>query len=197
MKKKYKKLTKRYQTLHFVIGAAFVALIWIVVSMLWPMGKVDGQLIYKYQVNDYVESAYPNAIKNLAKTNIFYKAMSDLNVSVPETDVDAEMETVVKKYGSKEEFESILRDTTSNYASFRESVKKDLYRKEAKEILFRKHNYSDEDYLAYYNENNFEGEYESVKEQVIKAFTEFKQNELVNEYLDDYYDKYKVEIFCE
>ena len=170
--KKYKVLTKRYQTLHFVLGAAFIGIIWLIVEMLMPMGKFGDTLIYKYQVNNYLSASSDNAVKNIAKTSLFYEAMSDLGIEVSESEVDAEMADIVKKYGGVEEFEKVLIDTLSDYNSYEESVRKGIYRLKAQDYLLEKENFTEDDYKKYYDEHPeiFIDTYENVYEDVIIAY---------------------------
>jgi hypothetical protein len=132
------KMKRSYFLQGILLGILAAVLCFAYNTYLMPVGSINGQAIYRYQVRPYVAASSGNAVKSCAKDKLFYEAVNRLGVTVPDTLVESELQKYAEKYGGRTELENILLDTTQDMESIRNSIKKSLIHQKALDYYISK-----------------------------------------------------------
>jgi hypothetical protein len=72
-----------------------------------------------------------NAIKNIAKDEIFFNAISELGITVSDAEISKGLDGYYERYGGKNELELVLTDTLGDIETLKISIKKGIMAEKA------------------------------------------------------------------
>lgn len=185
----------RIRAFAFILGALFVSFIWVYISYLIPIGSVDGENIYKYEAMQRINM--DNAVKSIGKDKAFDTAMKKLGITVSDSELTNEYNSVVEKYGGTDELKSIMIDTQSNMTMLKSSIKKGMLKQKAIEKLAKDEKASDDDLTAFYEQykENYPGEFKENKEKIKSDYLMMKGAQRYDEYIKSYEDAVQIRIY--
>lgn len=174
-----------------------MGVIWIYTQVLQPVGSINGEKIYKYQVNEILADKKANIVKDIAQDRVFYKAISELGIHTDDKEVDAELADIYKRYGGQKQTTSIMLDTSGGINSLKNSIKIGILRNKAIELFKQDIEVSEEEVIYYYYQNSekYTGEYDDIKDKVRDDLLSERGGEKLEEYLEKFKSKSKLVIF--
>ena len=180
-----------------MFGAAVISILWICNAYFAPVGDVNGRIIYRHELNNYIKASEGNAVKNLAKDKAFFEEMNQLGITVSVDTVETELKNYENSYGSRREFENILLDTTQDINSIRRSIKKNLLYQKAIMYFTPKDDPNDGEIYAYYCKNTdaYPNGIEAEHEQVLSDLKAEIGLTHYNEYMQTLEDNIKIKVY--
>ncbi|MCM3630368.1 peptidylprolyl isomerase [Paenibacillus glycanilyticus] len=142
----------------WIAVSAILAIVLVIVLIKPPFGggseavaTVNGVKITKDKLYDsLVEQGGASTLDNMITQELIDQAAEDAKVTVTEADIDKEIETLKKSFGSEDEF----NQTLSQYGMTEESLRQDAgVQVKIRKILEPQVKVTDEDIKAYYDEN--------------------------------------------
>lgn len=108
----------------FLLGVAIGLFSIVTITNFLPVGSLNGNLIYHYEITQRLNSMSGNVIKNVAKDKAFFKAMDELKITVTDNEIQKELQGYSDRYGGEAELKNILLDTQGDIESLKISIKK-------------------------------------------------------------------------
>lgn len=168
-------------------GASFVGTVWAFSTFFLPVGSINGDIIYRYELNERLSSMQGNAVKNIAKDKAFFKAMEQLRVSITDQEIENELSAYEEKYGGSQELEKILLDTQGDIVSLKTSIRKSLLSEKARKYFAQEYQPSEQEIKEYYAQNaeRYPAAFEEEKAKVTDDIRAEKGEQKFNQYLQD------------
>ncbi|WP_127499123.1 peptidylprolyl isomerase [Paenibacillus glycanilyticus] len=142
----------------WIAVSAILAIVLIIVLIKPPFGAgdkavatVNGVKISKDKLYDsLVEQGGKSTLDNMITQELIDQAAEDAKVTVTEADVDKEIETLKKQFGSEDEFNQTLAQYGMTVDSLRQDAEVQV---KIRKILEPQVKVTDEDIKAYYDQN--------------------------------------------
>lgn len=119
----------------FLLGGLTFTILIVSAYSFVPVGKVNGDIIYNYQLQERYKTLKSNAIKNIAKDRVFFNAMAELGITASEEEINEELKGYYERYGGKEELENVLIFTLGDIETLKLSIKRGNMAKKAVEYF--------------------------------------------------------------
>jgi hypothetical protein len=115
----------------FLLGILTTMLLGFSIYSFIPVGSINGETVYNYQLQARYKSMKSNAIKNIAKDEIFFNAISELGITVSDAEISKGLDGYYERYGGKNELELVLTDTLGDIETLKISIKKGIMAEKA------------------------------------------------------------------
>lgn len=143
--------------LAFILGVGVTMIVYSIVTGLVQVGSLNGEVITRADLNDYVNMRMNSLAFNYIEDKIHEDALKELGITVNQDEIDERVNEVTERNGGIDAFREELESVGNSLETYRYNVGKTILSEKANEYFSDKAVVTKEDVERTFNEKKAEG----------------------------------------